>query len=1712
MIRSILLVLVLVRAMLSFGQTPYGNEWIDHDRQYWRFDVFTDALHRIDSATLAAAGFPIGTVDPKDLMLFGREKQVPLYIEGGEDGVLNSGDFIEFHGRKNDGWIDSRMYQSPDQHANPYYSQFNDTIRYFLTWDPDVEVVKERIHPYVNSDYTPYTARTWVWGQGLRSNRNVYWLGDVYPGLSASNSQMIAGEGWAGAQLETSTNTVQANVPVTTERAFVGAGAPMADVEVVIAGQRRTTNTNVLDHHLQIWSGPGGTVLQLDTMYMGNKVIRSRFQVPASDLTTGFLAVAKIPHDLYDLGIHYDPQYVDRQIPAAATVRYARDLLSIGAIPVDIGIPTENDTISRLRISTLSGTPVLYAFGDTARRILPEFVGGAWAALVPTHPDSANTRSAVFVAESAVNVASLQPVSSDGYFTDYGDMDPDSALLIVTHHILWNGAQAYADYRSSGAPRPIPTVLADVDQLYDQFGGGVPKNSLAIRMWCKYVLETWTTVPQGLFLIGKSVTTSPVGYNQGTRVDVAGSYARCLVPTYGYPPSDQCFTMGLYFDPRRVEIPVGRLSASSEQQVFDYLDKVQTFEGLEHAAWMKNIVHLSGGFTEQEQTSLATYLRSMEPYAGDTTSFGAQYTRFQKRSSEIFSTAAADSVRQLIEGGVTLMNFFAHAYSESFDITLDDPDNYEWSGRYPMVIGNSCYIGNIHRNADLSTTSEDWVMRPGSGPIAFMASVDEGIAPYLATYSALWYKSLGTANYGKGIGEHMRYAGFENLATAYNTVTLYTVQTFTLQGDPMLVLNSPEKPDLEILPENILFDPASINADVDSFDVKVIVRNIGRIVNDPFGVQLERTNSGLPEPTVLTTQTTFGFQDTVVFRLATLAFEGGQGINQFNVRVDLDPDIIEEMDDIANNQASTTLFITSGDLVPTYPYNFAVVPEAGPELKASTGDPLAPVRSYIFQIDTTDLFNSPVMEMAVVNAPGGVVTWQPSTVYNVDLVQDSAVYFWRCSIDSTGNGGYNWYERSFQYIPGEQGWGQDHYFQFKNDDYSSMVYDRPDRDFEFSSAPHQINAWTPGFDYAGDIGWRLDLVNQDFGGCSAEAAWNVGIVDPYTYETWGTRWIDNSVDPPVEYNSDHNFGNQNDPSNSTCGRNRIFKYFTFRQNIPEQMTGLKNMIETVPDGHHMIFYTWLHINKTGMGLDPGLIPAMEAIGMPDINTLQDSVPYIFYVRKGFPGTLQDTIGTDIDSDLYLTAFIESSGDKGFITTMEAGPAQQWLGLSWEVDPWDANDSTVIQLKGVTIAGEEVDLGEFPATQGSVPDLWNYANAQFYPKLRLRGKFHDLLDADPKPGQLDRWHLLHVPVPECAIDPQLGYHQGLDGLVQGQEASIAVAVHNISEFDMDSLLMAAWVIDGSNTKRLVHYQRKAPLPAHAFQLDTIRFNTLPYGGANSLIVEANPVDTISGYYDQPEQYHFNNIAQWRFDVTEDRENPLLDVTFDGMHILDGDIVSARPEIEISLNDENTILLLDSPADTAQFKVILQRPGAPVERIYFRDGQGNENLQFIPADGPENEARIFYRPSFTADGKYLLTVQASDLSANASGDNDYKVSFEVINRTTITEVLNYPNPFTTSTRFVFTLTGSAVPTYMKIQIMTITGKVVREVKMHELGPLRVGKNMTEYAWDGTDEFGDRLARGVYLYRVIAQMNGEDIEYRATGASEYFTKGFGKMYLLR
>ena len=81
------------------------------------------------------------------------------------------------------------------------------------------------------------------------------------------------------------------------------------------------------------------------------------------------------------------------------------------------------------------------------------------------------------------------------------------------------------------------------------------------------------------------------------------------------------------------------------------------------------------------------------------------------------------------------------------------------------------------------------------------------------------------------------------------------------------------------------------------------------------------------------------------------------------------------------------------------------------------------------------------------------------------------------------------------------------------------------------------------------------------------------------------------------------------------------------------------------------------------------------------------------------------------------------------------------------------------------------------------------------------------------------------------------------------------------------------------------------------------------------------------------------------------------------------------------------------------------------------------------------------------------------------------------------------------------------------MTTSGRIVREITEAELGPLRVGTHRTEYAWDGRDEYGDQLANGVYLYRIVGKdMQGKDYEHYDNGLQGFFKQGFGKMVILR
>src|SRR6185312_682092 len=132
---------------------------------------------------------------------------------------------------------------------------------------------------------------------------------------------------------------------------------------------------------------------------------------------------------------------------------------------------------------------------------------------------------------------------------------------------------------------------------------------------------------------------------------------------------------------------------------------------------------------------------------------------------------------------------------------------------------------------------------------------------------------------------------------------------------------------------------------------------------------------------------------------------------------------------------------------------------------------------------------------------------------------------------------------------------------------------------------------------------------------------------------------------------------------------------------------------------------------------------------------------------------------------------------------------------------------------------------------------------------------------------------------------------------------------------------------------------------------------------------------------------NNFLYKSLYVKPDTFNPLLDVTFDGVHILNDDIVSAKPHIVVKLKDDSRFMVLD---DTSLVKLQVRYPNGTLRTFAFN----TDTLRFsTPASSNDNTATIDFNPSFLEDGDYELVVSGKDKSGNTAGQNEYHVGFKI-----------------------------------------------------------------------------------------------------------------------
>ena len=206
---------------------------------------------------------------------------------------------------------------------------------------------------------------------------------------------------------------------------------------------------------------------------------------------------------------------------------------------------------------------------------------------------------------------------------------------------------------------------------------------------------------------------------------------------------------------------------------------------------------------------------------------------------------------------------------------------------------------------------------------------------------------------------------------------------------------------------------------------------------------------------------------------------------------------------------------------------------------------------------------------------------------------------------------------------------------------------------------------------------------------------------------------------------------------------------------------------------------------------------------------------------------------------------------------------------------------------------------------------------------------------------------------------------------------------------------------------------------------------------------------------------------------DVKGPIVDVFLNNEKFAFGGITDETPKLFSRLFDENGI-------NTSGNGV-----GHDITAIIDNDTKKIYNLNDFYETNVDDVSRgvINYPFSKLAKGRHTLQVKAWDV-LNNSGVGYTEFIVEEKANLALSHVLNYPNPFTTHTRFMFEHNKPGVSLDLKIEIFTVSGKVIKTIAQNINSE---GYRVDDINWDGRDDYGDKIGKGVYIYRI--SLRGDD-----------------------
>jgi hypothetical protein len=505
------------------------------------------------------------------------------------------------------------------------------------------------------------------------------------------------------------------------------------------------------------------------------------------------------------------------------------------------------------------------------------------------------------------------------------------------------------------------------------------------------------------------------------------------------------------------------------------------------------------------------------------------------------------------------------------------------------------------------------------------------------------------------------------------------------------------------------------------------------------------------------------------------------------------------------------------------------------------------------------------------------------------------------------------------------------------------------------------------------------------------------------------------------------------------------------------ITQLTNLINSIPAGKIVVMGVCDDAANNLYDND-SLRNAIKSLGSTKIGELTFRSSWAIIGKKGAaPGDVIEQIrgpyaGLVAIDTLYIKRI--TLGD--FVTTL-IGPASTWNNLIVNQNIPTGTD-TKFKVLGVK-QGNTIDTLGYVSIIDSVAGL-GFIDAKKYPHLKIVSELN--FGSGSTSPSINSFGVNYIGLPELGTNYQVVTISS-DTFNVGKTGSINFYVYNAGDSRADSIKVTVDVIMSDSSTQPLYQTVIDTINAESRRLISVNYN--PPNGTRSreFIIRIDPDNRIN------ELYKDNNTFIEPFNVKSDTLPASLKITFDNQDILNGDYISANPDIKIELNDPTITPI----TDTSKVIILLND-----KLVYF-----NDPVVSYVFNSSNPKMIVNYKPKLN-EGPYTLKVFGKDAYGVLFDSTGTIKNFLVSKDAKILYAYNYPDPISKDTYFTFKLTQ--VPDELKINIYTVAGRLIKQITKISS---ELNYDFNRIYWDGKDQDGDTPANGVYFYKIIISKDGQN-----------------------